>query len=170
MEKSQEEVKELLSRKEKFLEQFFLLDEPIEDSIKEMQGHALEISEVLSGEIVEIFQEIFCNNESAHDYCKEHHKLFLKKFKSVLNFRCEEVTKYLHDHKVFNLNFDNDNDSESLEKQDAEQKDSFDEEEDKKIDEEILRLINKKQDCQILKQKLQEARLLNESMDTLLNS
>ena len=68
------------------------------------------------------------------------------------------------------MNFDNDNDSESLEKQDAEQKDSFDEEEDKKIDEEILRLINKKQDCQILKQKLLEARLLNESMDTLLNS
>lgn len=167
MEKSQEGTKELSSRKEKFLEQFVLLDEPIEDSIKEMQDHAMEISKVLSEETVEIFHELFCKTESAREYCTEHHKLFLKKFNSVLNFRCEEVTKYLHDNKVFNLNFDNcDNSGESLE---AEQKDVFDEEEDKRIDEEILRLINKKQDCQVLKQKLQEACLLNESMDNLLN-
>lgn len=170
MENSQEKVKELSSRKEKFLEQFFLLDEPIEDSIKEMQGHAMEISEVLSGEIVEIFRELFCNTESAHEYCTEHQKLFLKKYKSVLNFRCEEVTKYLHDNKVFNLNFDNGDDGELLDKPEAEQKDAFDEEEDKRIDEEILRLINKKQDCQVLKQKLQEAQLLNESMGKLLKS
>ena len=164
MEKNQEKVKDISVRKEKFLEQFFLLDEPIEDSIKEMQGHAIEISEVLSSEIVEMFRELFCSSEEAHEYCTDHHKSFLKKYKSVLNFRCEEVAKYLHDNKVFNLNFDEPDEAEELQQQ----RDDFDENEDKKLDEEILRLINKKQDCMVLKQKLQEAELLNEAMGNLL--
>lgn len=157
---------DIIERKEKFMEQFFVLDEPIEESIKEMRDHAVEINNVLAAEMVKMFREKFSSHHVSIDkYCDERYKKYMATFTDVLNYRCEEVAKYLHDNNVFNLNFDGDGDA--LETKPNEEKP--DENEVKKIDESITKLLNKKQECQVLRQNIKEAQALNKTLANLLN-